>query len=127
MDIKYFALSKWVECDLMLLECIDTSINISDHFTKSLQMTLFHWHADFLLGHIPPAYSPVYRTIIANMQQTMNVESVIPRSFTTPIMAAAARVRLITLDTHGYPWWSMGFTIHLFPSLVVYFTVDCEG
>jgi hypothetical protein len=64
MDIKYFALSEWVERDLMLLERIDTSINISDHFTKSLQTTLFHRHADFLLGHIPPAYLPVYRTII---------------------------------------------------------------
>jgi hypothetical protein len=42
MDIKYFALSKWVERDLMLLECIDTSINLSDHFAKSLQTTLFN-------------------------------------------------------------------------------------
>jgi hypothetical protein len=64
MDIKYFALSKWVECDLMLLERIDTSINLSDHFTKSLQTNLFHRHTDFLLGHIPPVYSPVYRSII---------------------------------------------------------------
>ncbi len=42
MDIKYFALSKWVERNLMLLERIDTSINLSDHFTKSLQTTHFH-------------------------------------------------------------------------------------
>jgi hypothetical protein len=42
MDIKYFALSEWVERDLMLLERIDTSINLSDHFTKSLQTNLFH-------------------------------------------------------------------------------------
>jgi hypothetical protein len=44
VDIKYFALSKWVERDLMLLEHIDTSINLSDHFTKSLQTNLFHRH-----------------------------------------------------------------------------------
>jgi hypothetical protein len=42
IDIKYFALSKWVERDLMLLERIDTSINLSDHFTKRLQTNLFH-------------------------------------------------------------------------------------
>jgi hypothetical protein len=42
MDIKYFALSNWVECNLMLLERIDTPINLSDHFTKSLQTNLFH-------------------------------------------------------------------------------------
>jgi hypothetical protein len=42
MDIKYFALSEWFEHDLMLLERIDTSINLSDHFTKSLQTNLFH-------------------------------------------------------------------------------------
>ena len=60
MDIKYFSLSDWVERDLMLLERIDTSINLADHFTKSLQPALFHRHADFILGHIPPAYSPVY-------------------------------------------------------------------
>jgi hypothetical protein len=48
MDIKYFLLSEWVERDLMLLERIDTSINLADHFTKSLLPALFHWHADFI-------------------------------------------------------------------------------
>jgi hypothetical protein len=36
MDIKYFSLSEWVERDLMWLEQINTSINLADHFTKSL-------------------------------------------------------------------------------------------
>jgi hypothetical protein len=40
MDIKYFSLLEWVERDLMLLELIDTSINLADHFTKSLQPAL---------------------------------------------------------------------------------------
>ncbi len=39
IDIKYFSLCEWVERDLMLLEHIDTSINMSDHLTKSLQTT----------------------------------------------------------------------------------------
>ncbi len=59
IDIKYFALCNWVEWDLILLECIDTSINLADHLTKKLLCILFHWHMDHLLGHIPPGYSPV--------------------------------------------------------------------
>jgi hypothetical protein len=54
IDIKYFALCEWVERDLIHLEQIDTSINIADHLTKPLSKILFHWHADYLLGHIPP-------------------------------------------------------------------------
>jgi len=41
IDIKYFSLCDWVERDLMILECIDTKINLSDHFTKSLSRALF--------------------------------------------------------------------------------------
>jgi hypothetical protein len=54
INIKYFALCDWVERDIILLECIDISINISEHLTKSLSQILFHQHADYLLGHTPP-------------------------------------------------------------------------
>ena len=64
IDIKYFSLAEWVERDLMILKRIDTAINISDHMTKGLQTILFHRHADFLLGHIPPMYSPIYTSTI---------------------------------------------------------------
>jgi hypothetical protein len=37
-------LCEWVDRDLMLLERIDTKINMSDHFTKSLSHTMFHRH-----------------------------------------------------------------------------------
>jgi hypothetical protein len=60
INIKYFSLCDWVKQDLMLLDCIDTSINMADNLTKALQPSLFHRHADFLLGHIPPTYSPIY-------------------------------------------------------------------
>ena len=40
IDIKYFSLCEWVERDLMLLEHIDTSINMSDHMTKGLQTSV---------------------------------------------------------------------------------------
>jgi hypothetical protein len=91
MDIKYFSLSEWVERDLKMLEQIDTSINLADHFTKSLQPALFHCHADFILGHIPPAYSPVYHSIIGlYTTNDLYLDKFVPSSFSTPITAAAA-------------------------------------
>jgi hypothetical protein len=42
INIKYFALCDWVERDLILLERIDTSINLADHLTKTLSRILFH-------------------------------------------------------------------------------------
>jgi hypothetical protein len=36
IDIKYFTLCKWVECNLIRLKRINTSINIADHLTKPL-------------------------------------------------------------------------------------------
>ena len=42
MDIKYFSICEWVDRDLMLLECIDTKLNLSDHLTKGLTCALFH-------------------------------------------------------------------------------------
>jgi len=86
MDIKYFLLSEWVECDLMLLEPIDTSINLADHVTKSLLPALFHCHADFILGNIPPAYSPIYHSIIGSyVSKDDYIEKFVPSSFTTPL------------------------------------------
>ena len=64
IDIKYFSICEWIERDLMILEHIDTTINMSDHFTKGLSRALFHRHADYLLGHIPPAYSPIYKSTV---------------------------------------------------------------
>ncbi len=105
-DIKYFALCDWVERDLILLERIDTSINISDHLTKSLTRILFHRHADYLLGHIPPKYSPVYQyTITTYGDAKEDYDRYIPDSFMTPITAAAARIYApLQEDFKGNPW-----------------------
>jgi hypothetical protein len=65
IDIKYFSLCEWVERDLVILDHIDTSINMADHLTKALQPILFHWHANFFLGHISPMYSPLYHSIVS--------------------------------------------------------------
>jgi hypothetical protein len=42
IDIKYFSICEWIERDLMILECIDTTINMSNHLTKGLLRALFH-------------------------------------------------------------------------------------
>ena len=109
MDIKYFSLSDWVERDLMLLERIDTSINLADHFTKSLQPALFHRHADFILGHILPTYLPVYRFIIGSYAGTDDyLDKFVPSSFTTPLTAAAAQVHApLQSDYADSPWISI--------------------
>jgi hypothetical protein len=106
MDIKYFSLSEWVERDLMHLERIDTKINMADHLTKGLTRALFHRHADFLLGHIPPQYSPVYLSIVGTYtDQFIEPDDRVPQSFTTPTCAAAARVYApLPEDYAGNPW-----------------------
>ncbi|EJK69950.1 hypothetical protein THAOC_08742 [Thalassiosira oceanica] len=59
MDIKYHVLCEWVDRDLLKLVRIDTSLNMADHHTKSLGPALFHRHNDYILGHVPPTYSPM--------------------------------------------------------------------
>jgi hypothetical protein len=60
MDIKYQVLCEWVDRDLLCLRQIDTTINLADLFTKSLRPTLFYRHSDFVLGRVPPHYSPEF-------------------------------------------------------------------
>lgn len=129
MDIKYFSLCEWVDRDLMRLERIDTSINMSDHFTKALNRALFHRHADFLLGHIPPMYSPIYhKTVGMNTEDKTTFEQFVPESFTTPLCAAAARVHAPYLDDYkDNPWlpivlYGMVSTIHHADGII-----DCGG
>ncbi len=64
IDIKFYALQEWVERDLVVLKRIDTSLNMSDHFTKSLPPRLFYRHRDFYMGHVPPRYSPCFNNVL---------------------------------------------------------------
>jgi hypothetical protein len=92
MDIKTFFLCEWVNRDLMHMERIDTSINMADHCTKGLQRALFHCHADYLLGHIPPKYSPVYHSLVRTYTDNyVETTHIVPDSFTTSITARATR------------------------------------
>jgi hypothetical protein len=93
IDIKYFALCDWIERDLIILKHIDTSINPSDHLTKALSQILFHQHADFLFGHVPPQYSPLYRHAITTYGDFYkDIDTFVPDTFTTPTTARAARI-----------------------------------
>jgi hypothetical protein len=105
-DIKFFSLCEWVERNLMILDRIDTSINMADNFTKALQPILFHRHADFLFGHVPPLYSPIYKTIVGSFtNQQIHIDLFVPKTFTTPLTAAAARVYApLKTDYHNSPW-----------------------
>ncbi len=107
IDIKYFALCDWVEQDLILLERIDTSINLVDHLTKILSWFLFHRYADYFLGHILPKYSPVYRQAIPTYSNKYQdeIDHYIPETFTTPITASAAWTFVPPHDNiKGNPW-----------------------
>jgi hypothetical protein len=106
MDIKYFFICEWVERDFMHLERINTSINMADHFTKALNWALFHQHANFLLGHVPAMYSPVYHEIVGTyMDHSVTIERFVPDSFTSPICAAATRVHApVPEDYVENPW-----------------------
>jgi KUP system potassium uptake protein len=83
MDIRYRALSDWIESDLMVLERVDTAVNTSDHLTKILGRILFHRHNDYLLGHVPPKYTQAYYELFHPMMQATTQDN-INNSYETP-------------------------------------------
>ena len=76
MDIRYFALTEWVERDLIALERVDTTMNLADHFSKQLPPTLFSRHVDHILGHVPPPYSPHYKLYAGTVPSLTKVSSI---------------------------------------------------
>jgi hypothetical protein len=98
-------LCEWVEQDLIVLERVDTTINEADHFTKLLSRILFHRHIDYIMGHVPPEYSPAHERSIG--QFTVPTVKLVPDTYTTkdglptvisnddtyiPLTARAARI-----------------------------------
>lgn len=94
MDIRYFALSDWVEQDLMKLERIHTSVNLADHLTKPLDRTLFYRHVDYIMGHIPPAYSPCYTYTTGNTEVKPTQDVELHDMVVKPPVARAAKCEL---------------------------------
>ena len=60
MDIKHFALTDWVERDLVIMKRINTTDNYADSMTKSLGRQLHYRHTDYILGKIIPSYAAAY-------------------------------------------------------------------
>lgn len=89
IDIKHFVLAEWVEQDLIKLERIDTSRNIADQYTKQLPRVLFHRHADYVMGRIPPEYSPCYQHVHDRLMAESSAPPTQP-SFAVPDCPAAA-------------------------------------
>jgi hypothetical protein len=93
MDIKYFLLCNWVERDLMHLKLVDTKMNMVDMFTQSLPRLMFHCHANYLLGYVPPKYSPVYSYLVGTYSDVViDIETYVPSTYMTPMTAAAVRI-----------------------------------
>ncbi|KAL7552230.1 hypothetical protein ACHAWF_015452 [Thalassiosira exigua] len=95
LDIKYFELCEWVEHDLIKLERIDTSLNMSDHFPKQLGVLLFYRHNDYIMGRVPPKYShcfqQMYDMLKARKTTPMTSSPNDPLLLDHPAAAAAAR------------------------------------
>jgi hypothetical protein len=115
MHIKYFALADWVECDLMILQRINTAINMADHFTKILDRTLFYRHVNFINGHIPPPYSPCHDSSAWNPQYVKNEGVTRDDLAIRPTAAAAAKcelsldpwVNIVSHECISNPIWSL--------------------
>ncbi len=121
MDIRYHILCEWVERDLIVLERVNTTINEANHFTKILSPVLFHRHIDYIMGHVPPEYSPAYTRSTGQFNKP--VIKIVPDSYTTketmplviptnsddlyiPIAARAARIYTPDYSTITNIFWT---------------------
>ena len=52
-----------------MLERVPTALNMADHFSKQLGPLLFRRHVDYILGHVPPQYSPCWEEISSNLKR----------------------------------------------------------
>jgi hypothetical protein len=107
MDIKYFALCDWVEQDLLILKRIGTNINLADPFKKTLPCASFHHCVDFILGHVPPWYSPIYSQLIGTYtDRHSDIDEYVPGSFHDSFMCSRCLHTCTQLG--GLPWESVG-------------------
>ncbi len=113
-----------MERDLIHLEKLDAMVNMADLFTKSLQRATFHWHTDFVLGHIPPKYSPVHAHLVGTyFDDIITGNQYVPPSFTTPITLLQLKYVLLSKKiiraTRGCRSYGMISTIHHYTLWIV--------
>ena len=92
MDINYHVLIDWVEQDLLQLECIDTSMNLSDHSTKQLGRILFHCHVEYILGKVSPTYSCAFDRFRSDLHKPTMTSWVTPQLKGSPVQNTFAVV-----------------------------------
>ena len=100
LDIKYHVLAEWTERDLLTLERVDTTQNQADHYTKQLTPILFYRHTDYIMGKVPPTYSPCFQQIFQGLPNSTKEEHLrntspirLPEKFQSlPAAAAAAKL-----------------------------------
>ncbi len=89
--------AKWVKRDLLKLECIDTTINLADHFTKQFGQVLFHCHVNYIFGEVQPTYSSAFArfTKQTHLSKSGPPTTQLPNTDPVwlPMAAAAARLR----------------------------------
>jgi hypothetical protein len=103
IDVKFYAIQEWVERDLVILQRIDTADNTADILTKPLSRILFYRHKDYLMGFVPPRYSPKY----AEVARIYSVESMGSSNLPNTLVAKAA-------TTIG-PWQRVIHSMYLMP------------
>ena len=71
-----------------------------DHYTKQLTPTLFYCHIDYIMGHVPPMYSPVFKSSFYGIRPSKKEELTythppfdFPEKYDS-ILAAAAAAKL---------------------------------
>ncbi len=124
MDIWYHVVCEWVERNLIVQERVDTTINEADHFTKLLSCILFHRHINYIMGHIPPEYSPAHERSTGQFDKPR--VNLTPDSYTTketlpvviedepddeyiPVTARAARI-YVNPQMVTNSFWKLGFS-----------------
>ena len=56
IDICHYALTDWVECDLIALEDVASGLNAADAIMKQIRGILFTRHLDNITGRLAPPY-----------------------------------------------------------------------
>ena len=69
MDITYNVLREWVEHDLIILERVDTKLNMAGHSTKKLGPLAFRHHTGYILGHVLLEYSACFQLLHGLLQK----------------------------------------------------------
>jgi hypothetical protein len=100
IDIKYYAIQEWVERDLIVLQRIDTAINMADHYTKPLSRILFYRHNDYNMGRVPPTYSQKYLDCL-RVYASSDKDTTKHKEYTARAAMTLAPWEIIVFSLHG--------------------------